>query len=135
MAQIPKNSVLLVDDHAMILEGVSRVINESREFEVTQTATSVSEALQFLKIQQFNILITDYNLPDHNGLYLVRECKKLYPELKIIVLSMHDEAHLITEILKEGINGYILKKDSLSELDKALNSVLDGKVYLRLKSV
>ena len=125
-----KNSVLLVDDHAMILEGVSRVINESREFEVTQMATSVSEALQFLKIQQFNILITDYNLPDHNGLYLVRECKKLYPDLKIIVLSMHDEAHLITEILKEGINGYILKKDSLSELEKALNSVLDGKVYL-----
>jgi len=129
MTQI-KNSVLLVDDHTMILEGVSRVINESREFEVTQMATTVSEALQFLKIQQFNILITDYNLPDHNGLYLVRECKKLYPDLKIIVLSMHDEAHLITEILKEGINGYILKKDSLSELEKALNSVLDGKVYL-----
>ena len=129
MTQI-KNSVLLVDDHTMILEGVSRVINESREFEVTQMATSVSEALQFLKIQEFNILITDYNLPDHNGLYLVQECKKLYPDLKIIVLSMHDEAHLITEILKEGIHGYILKKDSLSELDKALNSVLDGKVYL-----
>jgi DNA-binding NarL/FixJ family response regulator len=130
MTQIPKKNVLLVDDHAMILEGVSRVINESKEFEVTQMATSVTDALSLLNTTHFHILITDYNLPDKNGLYLVRECRKLYPELKIIVLSMHDEAHLITEILKEGIHGYILKKDSLSELNKALESVIDGKVYL-----
>jgi DNA-binding NarL/FixJ family response regulator len=125
-----KIPILLVDDHTMILEGVSRVINESKDFEVIATAKSVSEALELLKHNTFSIAVTDYNLPDQTGLELIRQCRNLYPQMNIIVLSMYDEAHLIREVLKEGVQGYILKKDSLSELEKALSSVLDNETYV-----
>ncbi|MEQ9305118.1 MAG: response regulator transcription factor, partial [Marinoscillum sp.] len=60
----------------------------------------------------------------------VRRVKQKYPRMKIIVLSMHDEAHLIKEILKEGVDGYILKKDSQEELVSAVRAVANDKVYL-----
>lgn len=136
-----KYSILLVDDHAMILDGVSRVINETKDFEVTGRCGSVKDALHLLSSQVYDILITDYNLPDQTGLALVKECRSTYPKMKILVLSMYDESHLVNEIIKEGINGYILKKDSLSELEKALYTIQEGNQYLssdlelRLKQV
>jgi DNA-binding NarL/FixJ family response regulator len=77
-----------------------------------------------------DLLITDYNLPDDDGLSLVRKVKRKYPDMKILVLSMHDEGHLVKEILKEGINGYVLKKDSHSELINAIRAIKNDKIYL-----
>jgi DNA-binding NarL/FixJ family response regulator len=123
-------TVFLVDDHTILLNGIISILKESEVFEVIGSAGTVGDALDFLVKKQPDVLITDYNLPDDDGLSLVRKVKRLFPDIKIIVLSMHDEGHLVKEILKEGVNGYVLKKDSENELVQALSDVAAGKTYL-----
>jgi DNA-binding NarL/FixJ family response regulator len=123
-------NTLLVDDHAILLEGVERLVNELEGFHVSHTASTVRASLDLLKSANIDLLITDYNLPDDSGLTLIREAKKLKPSLKIVMLSMHDEAHLVKEVLKEGVDAYVLKKDTMSELTTALKAVKNGKIHL-----
>lgn len=122
--------IFLTDDHAILLGGLVKILSVEENFEVVGTAGSVRETLDELTRKSPDLLITDYNLPDDDGLTLVRRVKQKYPKMKIIVLSMHDEGHLIKEILKEGIDGYILKKDSQDELVNAVYAVKNDKVYL-----
>lgn len=125
-----KMKIFLTDDHAILLGGLIKILSVEDDFEVAGSAGSVQETLDALTQKNVDLLITDYNLPDDDGLTLVRRVKQKYPDIKIIVLSMHDEAHLIKEILKEGVDGYILKKDSHEELVNAVRAVKNGKVYL-----
>lgn len=122
--------IFLTDDHEILLDGLKKIINDEDDLEVAGSASTVQDTLDQLTRLHVDLLITDYNLPDDDGLALVRAVKRKYPELKIIVLSMHDEGHLVKEILKEGINGYVLKKDSHNELTDAIYAVKNGKVYL-----
>ena len=122
--------IYLTDDHAILLGGLIKILSVEEDFEVVGSAGSVGKTLEELTRKDVDLLITDYNLPDDDGLTLVRRVKQKYPAMKIIVLSMHDEAHLIKEILKEGVDGYILKKDSHQELVNAVRAVKNDKVYL-----
>jgi DNA-binding NarL/FixJ family response regulator len=122
--------IFLTDDHAMILGGLIKIINTEDEMEVVGTAGSVQDTMDQLTQVKVDLLITDYNLPDGDGLGLVQRVKRKYPEMKIMVLSMHDESHLVKEILKEGIQGYILKKDSHNELINAIRAIKADKMYL-----
>lgn len=125
-----KIRVCLVDDHAILMDGVKSLLNASEDYEVVATATNAEDALKYLQHNPVDILISDYSLPGMDGLGLVRVLQRIKPEVKVIVMSMHDEAHLVKEILKEGIKGYLLKKDSQKELLLALEQVRAGKVYL-----
>ena len=122
--------IFLTDDHAILLGGLIKILSVEDGLEVVGSAGTVKETLDSLTQKNVDLLITDYNLPDDDGLTLVRRVKQKYSNMKIIVLSMHDEAHLIKEILKEGVDGYILKKDSHEELVSAVHAVANGKVYL-----
>lgn len=122
--------VLLVDDHVILLDGIENLLNDEDEFKVMGKASTVADAIVYLKNNPIDLLITDYNLPDGDGLELVRATKRLGKDIKILVLSMHDEAHLVKEILKEGVNGYMLKKDSQDELINAVYAIKNGKTYL-----
>lgn len=122
--------IYLTDDHAILLGGLTKILSEEDDMDVVGSSATVKETLDDLTRKHVDLLITDYNLPDDDGLSLIRRVKVKYPDLKIIVLSMHDETHLVQEILKEGIQGYILKKDSQSELLAAVRAVKNGKIYL-----
>jgi len=125
-----KYKVFLVDDHVILLDGLRSVLSNHEGYEVVGVACDGEEALDFLEKNEVDILITDYSLPKLDGLGLVRAVKKIKPDLKVIVLSMHNESHLVREILKEGVLSYILKNDSTNELILALDHVVKGKVYL-----
>lgn len=122
--------VFLTDDHAILLDGLIKILASEDGLEVIGTALTVQETFDKLTRQTPDLLISDYNLPDGDGLEIVKKVKRKYPYIKILILSMHDEAHLVQEILKEGINGYILKKDSHNELLLAVRVIKEGKVYL-----
>ncbi|MEQ9413498.1 MAG: response regulator transcription factor, partial [Cyclobacteriaceae bacterium] len=79
---------------------------------------------------EVDLMITDFNMPGMDGLSLIHLVKRINQNIKIIVLSMHDEVHLVKEILKAGVNGYVLKKDTQSELLQAIREVQTGKVFL-----
>jgi len=123
-----KHSVLLVDDHRILLEGVRNLIQAP--FEVSATASSGKEALDLLKTKEFDVLITDYQMPELTGLELVKAAKAAQPEIKVIVLSMHDDPSVVKELLRSGVLGYILKKDTHKNLTDALHRVIEGKRFL-----
>lgn len=124
--------ILLVDDHAIVLDGLRAILQQQKEEDIyyISTVMSAEEALVHLEKNEVDLMITDFNLPGMDGLALIRRVKKTKPGLKIILLSMHDEPHLVREILKEGIQGYILKKDSHQELIRAISTVQSGKIFL-----
>jgi len=123
-----KYSILLVDDHRIFLEGIKNLIQQP--FEVKDTASSGNEALELIKSSEFDILITDYEMPGINGLELVKAAKAAQPEIKIIVLSMHDDPSVTKELLRVGALGYLLKNDTFKNLTEALLKVIEGKRFL-----
>jgi DNA-binding NarL/FixJ family response regulator len=122
--------ILLVDDHAILLDGIKTLLDKVEGISVTATAQSAEKALQILKDTKVDLVITDFNMPGMDGLSLIHSIKKINPKIKTIILSMHDETHLVKEILRAGVNGYVLKKDTHHELLKAIREVEQGKIYL-----
>ncbi|WP_157608610.1 response regulator [Roseivirga seohaensis] len=122
--------ILLVDDHSILLDGLKKLIEEDEMLSVVDAVGSVPDAIPSIDKHKPDLVITDYNLGDDDGLSLVQKTKRLFPDMKFIILSMHDEAHLVKEILKEGVNGYVLKKDTKAELIEAIYAVRGGKMYM-----
>src|ERR1041385_3999858 len=90
--------VILVDDHHIVLDGLESLLQQEPEFHVLASLRSGEEAFEMLKTQQPNILLTDFSLPGISGVDFVRQVRRLYPQVKIIVLSMHDEGHIIKSV-------------------------------------
>lgn len=126
----PVTRILLVDDHAILMDGVKSLLEKDQSLQVVQTAATAEKALEYLKNNTVELMVTDFNLPGMDGLSLIHTVKRLAPSMKIIVLSMHNEVHLVKEILRTGVNGYVLKNDTHKELLQAIEEVLNGKVFL-----
>jgi DNA-binding NarL/FixJ family response regulator len=122
--------VLLVDDHHIVLDGLESLLQQEPEFQVLASLRNGEEVLDFLKSQQPHVLLTDFTLPGISGIDFVRQVRRLYPHVKIIVLSMHDEGHIIKSVLKEGVEGYLLKNIQHSELKSAIRHVAQGLPYV-----
>ena len=125
-----KIKVVLVDDHHIVLDGLESMLSKDAGFDVLAALRSGEEVLAFLEKDQPHILLTDYSLPGVSGLDFVRHVRRNYPLIRIIVLSMHDEAHIIKAILKEGVEGYLLKNIQQSELKSAIRHVAQGLPYV-----
>jgi DNA-binding NarL/FixJ family response regulator len=121
--------ILFVDKQEILLDGIAKLLAKSA-YDLVEKANTVEDALTYFSEAEFDILITDFNLVDDNGIELIRKVKRIYPKLKIIVLSMHDEAHLAKEILKGKVNGDVLDKELHFDLVDALETVDKGKVVL-----
>ena len=123
-----KYSILLVDDHRIFLEGLKNLIQEP--FQAKDTANSGREALELIKSSEFDVMITDYEMPGFNGLELIKAVRIVQPEIKIIVLSMHDDPSVVKELLRIGVQGYLLKNNTYKNLTEALEKVVEGKRFL-----
>lgn len=124
-----KSQILLVDDHKILLEGTASLLAGLEDYEVAATASSGKEAMELLKSKDFDILVTDYELPDFSGLDIIRAAHSINPDIKVIVLSMHDDPSVVKELLKENIDSFVLKNDAHSSLMLALDKVSAGKKY------
>ncbi len=125
-----KIKLVLVDDHHIILDGLVSLFEQDSDFEVLAAFRSGEEALDFLNKDLPHVLLTDYSLPGVSGLDFVKHVRKNHTSVKIIVLSMHDEAHIIKPVLKEGVEGYLLKNIQHSELKSAIRHVAQGLPYV-----
>lgn len=128
------NNIMIIDDHPLIREGLASIINAQNNMKADLFAESRMEALSLLEnLEQKNIpdaAIIDISLKDSNGMDLIEDLKEKYPQLKILVLSMFDETIYAPRALKNGALGYIMKEKVSSELLKALDNILKGKIYL-----
>ncbi|MEL6560293.1 MAG: response regulator transcription factor [Bacteroidota bacterium] len=125
-----KYKILLVDDHQILLEGTRTLIDTSELFTVADTANSARVAMELLKANDYDILITDYEMPEMTGMELVQLAKASCPDIKTIILSMHDDPSVVKELLKTGVDGYVLKNDTHQSIKDALDKVTRGKKFL-----
>ncbi|HYK77908.1 MAG TPA: response regulator transcription factor [Daejeonella sp.] len=121
--------ILLVDDHAILLDGLEALLEQRADFHIVAKIIKGQYALAYLRKEPVELLITDYSMPDISGLELIREAKKIAPELKTIILSMHDEAHIVQEVISAGADAYILKKYAQQELLQAITIIQNGGNY------
>ena len=122
-------SLLLVDDHQMIRDAIKFYFSSEEEFEVKSEATNGNEALKLLDSEKFDIVITDINMPDCDGIQLMELIGDRFPDQKVLILSMLDDAVYINKMISLGANGYILKSAPKEELCKAIKTIVDGGSY------
>lgn len=125
-----KSTIMVVDDHAIVLHGLKELINNEADLEVTLTADSAERALEILNEQQPAIVITDISLPGLSGLELIKELSRSHPALPTLVLSMHDELVHGERALRAGAKGYLVKQEAPENVIKAIRKVLAGERYL-----
>jgi DNA-binding NarL/FixJ family response regulator len=125
-----KQQVLIVDDHSVLREGLAMVINQEPDLLVCGEAADVPEALQAVAALQPDAVIVDLSLTSGSGLEFIKDIKAQYPDVAMLVLSLHDEALYAERVLHAGARGYIMKHASTAELLVALRKVLSGEVYL-----
>lgn len=124
-----KYKILLVDDHQILLEGTRQLLLNDDLFEVHAVASSGRQAMEHLKVSDFDIVVTDYELSDLTGLEITKAAKSVNSDIKVVVLSMHDDSSVVRELLKAGIDAFVLKSDPHSSLRAALDKVTSGKKY------
>jgi DNA-binding NarL/FixJ family response regulator len=128
-----KTKILLVDDHAIVLDGLISLLSKIENIEISAIANNGEEGLEQLKKTKADMIITDINMPGMDGLEFIKTIRNDFPPTKIIVLSLHDEPHFIRNIMKHRVQGYILKNDASSELVEAVERVLNGKTFFSSK--
>ncbi|WP_424963637.1 response regulator [Ekhidna sp.] len=119
-------TLLLVDDHQIIRDGIRFYFEGDEEFTIKDEAENGLEALELLKDNEYDIVLTDINMPKMDGLEFMKSLKENYPDQKVLVLSMYNEAGYINKMIALGANGYVLKKSDKGELVSAIKKVLDG---------
>ncbi|MEO9805781.1 MAG: response regulator transcription factor [Reichenbachiella sp.] len=121
--------VILADDHVIVRNGIKILLESEGEVEVIAEASNGEEAIE--KVKQFkpDILISDINMPIMNGIETTAKLKKISPETKTLILSMHDDEEYIIKSVESGASGYLLKDTTKEEFVKALKSVLEGHKY------
>ena len=122
-------TVLLADDHRIVLEGIKAVLNSYPEIEVVGAVENGEEVIDFLKKQAADVVVLDINMPKMDGLTCARRLKSVYPKIKIIILTMYAQKTFVSEIIKLGIDGCLLKSNTGGELGDAILRVNAGKAY------
>jgi two-component system response regulator NreC len=124
--------ILLADDHSLIRQGL-RALLEKQGFQIVCEASDGQEALRSVMEAHPDVAIVDISMPVLNGVDTAREMKKCAPKTKVILLTQHDEEQYVTESLRAGVRGYVLKSQAGSDLVHAIQEVCRGSVYLSPK--
>ncbi len=125
-----KTRVLIVDDHPITRSGLSYLINHQPDMVTCCEAQNAAEALTGVLEARPDLVLTDFTLPDKNGLELIKDIKAVQPELPILVISMHEESLYAERVLRAGARGYITKEEGGERLMRAIRHVLSGAIYV-----
>lgn len=126
---VEKAEILLVDDHALILEGICYILKRLPEVVVANAVTTGEEAVGLIAERDYDIYILDVGLPDVSGFELIDMIRELNEDARIIVNTMHEEIWYINRLVRQGVNSVILKASDSTEVENAVKSVLRGEAY------
>mgnify|MGYP003594240373 CR=1 FL=1 len=126
-------NVIIVDDHAMIREGLKAWLGDNSDWVVSAQAESASELFSILadSHSSFSAAIIDINVGKDSGFDIIKEVHKMYPDLPCIIYSMYDSAGYVINAFNVGAKGYVTKGADSGELLEALNAIADGKTYVQ----
>jgi len=120
--------ILLVDDHPLVREWLASLINQQPDLTVCGEAESVQEALNYLAQDRPDLAIVDLSLRERSGLELIKAMKTSFPDVAIIVLSMHDEKHYAERAIRAGARGYVMKRETTKKIISAIQQVRSGQL-------
>ena len=123
-------TVHITEDHKMVAEGLQKSINESKIATVTSISHSLAESRKALAFGVPDVLLLDLDLPDGSGVDFCAEVRKKFPEIKILILTGHDEYSIAKRVMESGASGYILKNALSEEMIEGIEIVMDGKEFL-----
>lgn len=126
--------VLIVDDHQLMIEGLKSLLEDEEDVAFVAGANSLDETLQFLENNTIDVIFMDVNMPNVSGIEATKKVKELYPDIKVIALTMHDDIAIITKMIKAGASGYVLKRTNMNEVIEALKIVHHNGKYLSMNT-
>lgn len=121
--------IIIADDHQLVLQGISAMVNELPDFEIIATANDGKDALNKVKLLQPDLILLDIEMPRMNGLEAGRLIKKEFPSIRVLFLSMYLEKSLIKKVVEIGADGYIIKSADKEEFCLGLKKIMEGKKY------
>ncbi len=129
MTPHPRIRILLVDDHPLVIEGIIARFEDEESIVVVGQAGSGHEALEQARATRPDVVLMDVSMPDMDGIEAMRQLKMELPEIKVLILSMHDEQEYVVRLMQLGATGYVLKDIGSDELLKAIEAVYQGSTY------
>lgn len=122
--------IILADDHKLLRHGIKQIIEKNDAFKVVAEAGDGLELLKLLNGTAADLIVLDIAMPRLRGIEAAIEIKMLYPEMKILILSMHKSLQYLHHALSAGVDGYLLKEDAPRELSSAIGTIRDGDTYI-----
>jgi DNA-binding NarL/FixJ family response regulator len=128
-----KKRVFLVDDHPLVREWMTNLINQQPDLAVCGESENGPQAFQAIVAKKPDVAIVDILLKDSSGIELIKSLTESCPEVAVLVLSMHDETHYAERALRAGAKGYVMKRETTKKVIDAIRRVLEGKLYISEK--
>lgn len=124
-----KIKILITDDHAMFLDGISALLEKEKDITLIGKAENGKKALEILEKNTVDLVILDLNMPEINGIELVKEIKKKFRKTKTLVVSTHSNKQIISRLIRLGVNGYLLKNADATIFIQAIHSIMNNVNY------
>ena len=125
-----KTRIMIVDDHALVREGITAFLRVYNEIEVVGEASNGLEAIEKAEKLRPDVILMDISMPELGGIEATVKIKKVQPDIKVLILSQYDDAEYVRRLLKAGVSGYILKQAVGTDLIAAIRAVAKGESYL-----
>ena len=122
--------IVIADDHAIVREGLKRIVSEADDMDVLAEAADGTEVMQRVRELEFDVLVQDLSMPGRSGMELIKLVKAERPQLRILVLSMHQELQYAVRAIKSGASGYLTKESAPAQLVQALRKIAAGGAYI-----
>ena len=122
--------IVIADDHAIVREGLKRIVGDAQDMQVIGEAADGNEVLQVVREREFDVLVQDLSMPGRSGMELIRRVKAERPSLRILVLSMHEELQYAVRAIKSGASGYLTKESAPGQLVDAIRKIAGGGAFI-----
>ncbi len=122
--------IVIADDHSIVREGIKRIVSSIEGMEVTGEAGNGTEVMQRVRELTFDVLVLDLSMPGRSGMELIKLVRSEKPQLRILVLSMHQELQYAVRAIKNGASGYLTKESAPAQLEQAIRKVASGGAFI-----
>ena len=126
-------NILIADDHAVVRAGLRAVIQSDPTLNIIAEATGGLEALSLIEKTQPDVIVLDLSMPDMDGIMVTKELHAKYPDIRILILTVHEDEAMLREVMRSGASGYILKHAAEKDLIEAIKLIVAGDIYVDQK--
>ena len=122
--------IVLAEDHALVREGIKKIVEDFADLQVVGEVGDGLQLLELLKTLTADMVILDISMPKMSGIEAAKEIKRRYPQVKVLILTMHKKKEYLNDAIAAGVDGYLLKEDVAKELGSAIDKIRQGQTYI-----